>query len=92
MQWTSCDAKETIVGCAKTLRDRVYNAIAFSGPNGCTDEEIQDCLEMNPSTERPRRIELQMRQQIKNSGKTRKTKSGRQAIVWILSNPQMMLF
>jgi hypothetical protein len=47
-----------------------------------TDEEIQDFLSMNPSTERPRRIELWKAGLIEDSGHTRQTKSGRAAAIW----------
>lgn len=51
-------------------------------PEGLTDLEIQDALGMDPSTERPRRGELERKKLIKNSGRTRATRSGRQAVVW----------
>ncbi len=38
-------------------RPRVYEYIRLYGP--CTDAEIQRWLQMNPNTERPRRIELE---------------------------------
>ena len=52
---------------------------------GATDDEIQVALDMNPSTERPRRIELAARGKIKASGETRKTRSGRNAVVWVIA-------
>ena len=52
-----------------------------AAPAGLTDEEIAARLNMNPSTERPRRIELQKRGFIEQAG-TRLTASGRQAAVW----------
>ena len=52
-----------------------------AAPAGLTDEEIAARLNMNPSTERPRRIELQKRGFIEQAG-TRRTASGRQAAVW----------
>lgn len=50
-------------------------------PAGCTDEEIQRGLGINPSTERPRRIELTRRGLVVQAGE-RRTKSGRKACVW----------
>lgn len=50
---------------------------------GATDEEIQIGLKMNPSTQRPRRVELVARGHVEDSGKKRKTSSGRKAVVWI---------
>lgn len=50
--------------------------------SGLTDEEMQRKLKMNPSTQRPRRIELMMEEKVRNSGKTRNTSSGRPAVIW----------
>ena len=57
------------------LRDR---------PDGATDEEIASGLGLNPSTERPRRIELQRRGLVVEAG-TRKPRSGRYATAWRLA-------
>lgn len=68
---------------AKTLnalQRKVLDFIAWR-PNGATDEEIAHELEMNPSTVRPRRIELARRGLIVEAG-TRQTTSGRMACVW----------
>ena len=79
---TSRQAAGDIERTAKTLRGRVLSFISWSNAYGATDEEIQDCLEMNPSTQRPRRVELVEKGLIKDSGKKRKTKSNRLAVVW----------
>jgi DNA-binding IclR family transcriptional regulator len=50
-------------------------------PEGLTDEEVQRRLDMNPSTQRPRRIELARRGLVVEAG-TRRTASGRMATVW----------
>jgi transcription initiation factor IIE alpha subunit len=50
-------------------------------PDGLTDEEMQTRLGMNPSTQRPRRIELARRGMVVEAG-TRRTSSGRMAVVW----------
>ena len=46
-----------------------------------TDEGIAQMLKMNPSTERPRRIELTNAGLIEEAG-TAKTSSGRNAVLW----------
>lgn len=51
-------------------------------PDGATDEEMQNRLDMPANTQRPRRRELQLMEEIEDSGKTRITKSGRAAVVW----------
>lgn len=48
---------------------------------GATDEEMQLALGMNPSTQRPRRIELERFGLVVKDG-TRRTTSGRMACVW----------
>lgn len=50
-----------------------------------TDEEMQWGLDMPANTQRPRRRELQNMGLIVDSGSTRATKSGRQAVVWTLA-------
>lgn len=67
-----------------TARRRVLMTIANCGADGATDEEIQHSLGMNPSTQRPRRVELVQGGWIEDSGKRRRTLSGDQAIVWVI--------
>jgi hypothetical protein len=69
---------------AGSLRDRVLRCLR-DHPDGLTDEELQGILNMNPSTQRPRRIELCNAEPplVKDSGRTRKTRSGRNAVVWV---------
>lgn len=57
--------------------------LAFIRTNkGATDEEVQRALGLNPSTQRPRRIELVTRGLVIDSGTKRDTTSGRAAVVW----------
>lgn len=62
------------------LQRRVLELLA-ANPQGLTDEEMQMQLGMNPSTQRPRRIELARRGLVVECG-TRRTASGRNASVW----------
>lgn len=64
------------------LRVAVYQAF-LAARDGMTDEEMQDALGMEGSTERPRRVELVESGAVIDSGRTRSTKSGRQATVWV---------
>lgn len=68
-----------------TWRRRVLAAIERTGDRGATDEELQDQLELNPSTQRPRRVELVERGFVTDSGRRRLTRSGRLAVVWVLT-------
>lgn len=62
-----------------TQRQRVLDHLREWGPS--TDEQLQDALGMEGSTERPRRVELVERGLVHKVG-TAKTKSGRSAALW----------
>lgn len=68
---------------ATTIRETVFDDIDNQGPDGATDEEIQKRLKLNPSTERPRRVELVDALRVFESGYERQTCSGRWAGVWV---------
>ena len=81
---TSHDARESIRPFKATIKERVLAYIRHrtrSG-DGATDEEITLALNLNPSTVRPRRIELFEDLSLYCTSATRATKSGRQAVVW----------
>lgn len=80
---TSIAAAKQIEPVSGALRRQVYEFIRERGQSGATDEEIIAALDMSPSTARPRRIELVQAGFVQNSGSTRRTKSGRNATVWI---------
>lgn len=85
---TSRAAAEQAKPNAATQRARVLKLITEScwrtEDPGLTDEQIQDRLSLTGNTERPRRQELVDRNLVKDSGRTRKTRSGREAVVWVL--------
>lgn len=81
---------ETSVAAAEAARPgsgkqrlRVYEAIKAAGAEGMTDLEVQAALGMNPSTQRPRRIELVRAGAVVKTDRKRKTPSGRNAAVYI---------
>jgi len=77
---TSMQAADSLDAKAlNALQRKVLAWLAENGP--ATDEEMQEGLEMNPSTQRPRRIELARRGLVVTCG-VRKTASGRNADVW----------
>jgi hypothetical protein len=80
---TSVEAAEAIEPKVGTLRRAVLQFIRQRGSDGATDEEIQLALNWNPSTQRPRRVELCNLGLVRDSGRTRLTKAGRKAVVWI---------
>ena len=77
----------TSVAAAEALAPEVLNdgqrkVLAYLEEHGpATDEEIIAGTGMNPSTARPRRIELVRHGLVVEAG-TRKTASGRRATVW----------
>ena len=86
---TSASALASIERSAKTLRGTLYRWLLDQGEIGATDEEMQIALSMNPSTQRPRRGELAEDGLVRESGDTRKTRSGRPAVVWVaVLNPE----
>jgi hypothetical protein len=82
---TSRQAAERIAPVLNALQARVYRYIMDNG--GSTDEAGYTALDMSPSTYRPRRIELVNMGMVKDSGRTDKTASNRNAVVWVISLP-----
>lgn len=81
---TSRAAAEKAEPKTKTQRQRVYGFLQSCLSAGATDEQIQDALALNPSTQRPRRVELVQAGKVKDSGRRAKTRSGRAAVLWIV--------
>ena len=85
---TSWAAAIEILPVVGTLRRAVYDAILAAGSHGATDDELQVMLAMDPSTERPRRLELWEANLIRQQPDSyRKTRSGRLAVVWEVGPP-----
>ena len=80
---TSQAAATLIEPTAGTLRAQVLAYLREREAAGATDEEMQIALTMNPSTQRPRRIELEKLGLVLRTAQTRKTASGRDAVVFI---------
>lgn len=86
---TSRAAAERIEPTAGTLRAVVLEYVRNCGEIGATDEEMQIALEMNPSTQRPRRQELEKMGFIRRMDRfTRPTRSGRSAVIFIAMEAQ----
>ena len=82
---TSERAAQEIAGSAESLRRRCLDYIQRCGP--CSDDDIQQGLSINPSTERPRRIELVKLGLVRDSGQQGKTRSGRDCTLWCAVQP-----
>lgn len=83
---TAKQAARAIGGVSGALRRRVFDFIKSRGEEGATDEEAQIALAMNPSTQRPRRVELERDGKVRDSGRQRATQAGRKATVWITTS------
>lgn len=80
---TSREAARFVTRFSGTARERVFLEILRSGNSGITDESLAIKLNMNPSTVRPRRVELQQAALIQPALVTHKGASGMRATAWI---------
>lgn len=69
---------------AGTYREKIYKFIA-GRPEGATDEETELELGIAGNTVRPSRVTLVEDGWLKDSGTTRLTRAGNDAIVWIVA-------
>ena len=77
---TSAAAADSLTAKSLTrMHLQVLHYLEQHGP--ATDVEMQAALGMNPSTQRPRRIELVRRGLVVEAGEKR-TRSGRRATAW----------
>ena len=75
---------------AGTQRARVLKTLR-EHPHGLTDHQQQTLLKMDPSTQRPRRVELVEAGLVREAGVYRRTPSGRLATGWIAVTLQQEL-
>lgn len=80
---TSRQAARSVASYSGRDRSRVLEYLE-QHPEGATDEQIGDALDLPGNTLRPRRRELQQASLIIDSGRHASTRSGRKAVVWIL--------
>jgi hypothetical protein len=81
---TSVAAADHIAPQAATLRAAVLAAIRATGADGMTCDEVEVCLSMKHQTASARVNELSRGAKIVDSGTSRPTRSGCQAIVWVV--------
>lgn len=65
---------------------RVYDYIARCGPEGATDDEVEVALRMRHQTASARRRTLVLKLKVRATERTRRTRSGRLARVWVVSD------
>lgn len=78
---TSRDAAHAIKPHVSAQRGRVLTLLA-GRPEGMTAQEIEDALSLSGNTVRPRLVELREHGAVRDSGRTRKSASGRACVVW----------
>lgn len=89
---TALEAAVAIAPSAASLRREVLAAIAQHGALGLTDEEGIRATGIVANTYRPRRVELDRGWRdipgglVRDSGRRRKTDSGRTAVVWVATD------
>lgn len=81
---TSLAAAVAYANTAPSARRRVFDLLERVA-DGLTDEQVQEALCMSSNTQRPRRVELQRAGLVHDSGRTRATHSGAQAVVWVVT-------
>ncbi len=82
---TEAAAAQAILPTSAKGRRQVFDHLIALGGMGATDHELAVALGMNPSTVRPRRLELVESGAVVDSGQTRPTPSGRAATVWTVA-------
>lgn len=80
---TSMAAAVDIEPHAGTMRAQVLDFIRARGDEGATDDEIEVALDMRHQTASARRNDLAGLKWVVDSGRTRLTRSGRKATVWV---------
>ena len=80
---TSMAAWESILPQGPSIKRKIMGMLDFWAKEGCTVEEICDFLEGRHQTISARLVELERAGLIFDSGRTRPTSSGRQAVIWV---------
>jgi len=81
---TSFNAAASVEELTGRLRRQVYSAIDKYGDRGLTCDEVEVALGLRHQTASARINELSNRAFIIDSGRRRKTRSGRDAVVWVV--------
>lgn len=80
---TSQAAADAILGEAGTIRAMVFGYLVSCKFSGATQDQVSEALDMGPQTACPRLRELEMKGAIVKTKAKRKTRSGRQAFVYV---------
>ncbi len=85
---TSRQAAEQIEPSTGRLQGLVLDEIRDSGGHGRTDDELEVVLSLRHQTASARRRELVLKGLVRDSGRRRPTRSGRQAVVWLAGDEE----
>ena len=83
---TSALAAQEMKPHAGKLRERVFEYVKSQGDAGATSDEIEVALGLIHQTASARARELVLLGRLRNSGNTRKTRSGRHAAVLVVTS------
>lgn len=83
---TSQAAAASQIGKAAVDEARVLDLIRTCGNFGATDDEIEQALHLLHQTASARRRGLVLKDLVEDSGRTRLTRTGRHATVWIAAH------
>lgn len=86
---TSQAAAKRIAGGAAAIRVRILAELQVRGTTGGTCDEIEQAMGLSHQTASARIRELNMKSRIFDSGLRRRTRSGREAIVWFANREEM---
>lgn len=84
---TSKAAAKSLAGKLGRLEHMVLEHIKAQGVRGATDDEIECALQLRHQTASARRRTLVIKGLVVESGRERKTRSGRWASVWAAAEP-----
>jgi hypothetical protein len=82
----SATSKAAALSAEPTAGTKRAVALAFlrgRGAAGATDEEMQEHIPLGANTQRPRLVELVKGHFVVDSGRTRRTRGGDEAVVWV---------
>jgi len=84
---TSRAAARSIEPKVGDIAQKVLTFVKACGPDGATCDEVEDALELRHQTASARVRELVQLGKLFDSGRERKTRSGRRATVWVAKRP-----
>jgi predicted ArsR family transcriptional regulator len=76
-------ARQAAFFFAGTQRARIYDALQGAAPAGLTADELEHRLGLSGNAVRPRLLELAEMGAIKRTDRTRRTRSGALALLWV---------